>query len=612
MNFAAYIMPALMPAPDITVSEWADNKRILSPEASAEPGQWNTNRAPYQRGIMDAMTDPDIYIIVIKSSAQIGKTELILNLLGYRIDVDPCPIMIVQPTVRPMAEDFSKDRLAPMLRDTPCLQGKVKISKSKDSKNTMLHKAFPGGHVTISGANSPASLASRPIRDLYLDEIDRYPVTIKKEGDPVELVIKRTETFLNKTILMTSTPTIKDMSRIDAYYQETDQRKYFVPCPYCGKYQLLYFHNIRWESKPEHKPETTHYVCNKCGKKWNDLQRWDAIAKGQWRATTKSKRPGMAGFHIWTAYSPFVTLENIVRKFLASKGEKSKMQVFVNTTLGETFEEVQPKISYNNLWLNLREDYKADIPKGGLVLTAGIDTQDNRVECEVKAWGFGFESWSVDYWVLYGIMDQPDFRREIKEKLEQKYKHESGIELSVIITCHDSGGHYTNQVYSFADEMQKAGKRYFACKGSPTLGQPLITKYSRSKKGYNFFLLGTDTGKETLMSRLVLEKPGPGYMHFPMRYTEEYFKQIVGEVPYIEMQRNYAVRKWKKVYANEVLDINVLNMAAIALLNPNFEALKNNIEKASAELNNKNKETESETISKKIKPKSSWVNNWRR
>ena len=194
----------LKPPPKLTISEWADEYRKLSPESSAEPGSWNTSRAEYQRGIMDALSDPYIETVVVMSSAQVGKTEILNNAVGYFISQDPSPMLVVQPTLD-MAQTWSKDRLAPMLRDTPILSGLVKDPRSRDSGNTTLHKVFPGGHVTACGANSPSSLASRPVRNVFCDEVDRYPVSAGTEGDPVSLAKKRSATFWNRKIDRKST-----------------------------------------------------------------------------------------------------------------------------------------------------------------------------------------------------------------------------------------------------------------------------------------------------------------------------------------------------------------------------------------------------------------------
>jgi len=281
----------LKPVPRLTVSEWADTHRKLSPEASSEPGQWTTARAEYQREILDAISDPDTHTVVVMCSAQVGKTEMLLNAVGYFIHQDPSPILLIQPNQEPMAETFSKDRLAPMLRDTPCLQGLVSEPKSRDSANTILHKQFPGGHITIAGANSEASLASRPIRIVLCDEVDKYPAAVGKSGDPVSMAKMRSTTFWNRKLALTSTPSLKGYSRIDDAYTESDMRRYFVPCHKCGLFQVLDWARVKWD---DGKPETARYECE-CGSTWNDGQRWKAVRHGKWEA--EKPFTGVAGFH---------------------------------------------------------------------------------------------------------------------------------------------------------------------------------------------------------------------------------------------------------------------------------------------------------------------------
>ena len=300
------------------------------------PGMFTTANAEYQRGIMDAFSDPQYSEIVVMSGSQIGKTEIINNIIGYFIAHDPAPILCMQPTLE-MAQTWSKDRLAPMLRDTPTLKNKVKDARSRDSGNTTLHKQFAGGHVTACGANSPASLASRPIRILLADEVDRYPPSAGSEGDPVNLGKRRTATFWNKKVLLTSTPTIKGMSRIESAFEESDQRYYNLKCHSCKVPQVLDWAQVRWEKD---KPETAKYHCSDCDAEWSDIQRKQAIRSGEWIATAPFN--GTAGFHLSGLYSPWVDIQELAKLFLDSKhtGQES-LRVFVNTVLAQSVGMVQ-------------------------------------------------------------------------------------------------------------------------------------------------------------------------------------------------------------------------------------------------------------------------------
>src|SRR3990167_4939868 len=327
---ASAFLPALEPPPTITVSEWADRFRMLSPEASSEPGQWHTARAPYQRALMDAAMSDDVHTVVIMSSSQIGKSEILLNTIGYLIDLDPCPILMVQPTLE-MAEAFSKDGLEPMLRDTPTLRAKVKLGK-RDASNTIRHKGFPGGQITLAGSNSPAGLASRPIRVVAADEVDKWDVS--DEGDPLALAARRTATYWNAKHIVTSTPTIRGVSRIEAKYAESDQRRCFVPCPHCESMHVLEWQHVKWTGGD---PETAHLVCPGCGATIDEAERARMLQTPEWRASAPFR--GIAGFHLWEAYSPWRRLADIVADFLEAKKAPDTLQVFINTSLGETWEE---------------------------------------------------------------------------------------------------------------------------------------------------------------------------------------------------------------------------------------------------------------------------------
>ena len=358
--------------PNLTISEWADEKRYLSAEASAEPGKFRTDRAEYQRGIMDSFSDPATERTVVMSSAQIGKTEILNNIVGYFIDQDPSTILNLQPTLE-MAQTWSKDRLAPMVRDNPCLNDKVKESRAKDGNNTILHKLYPGGHITIVGANSPAGLASRPIRIVLCDEVDRYPASAGTEGDPVNLAIKRTTTYWNKKIGLFSTPTLKGISRIEKAFEESDQRYYYVPCPVCGEYQRLKWAQVKFT---DNDPKTAYYECENCNAHLSDTDRVRAIRNGFWKAEKPFN--GVAGFHLNEFYSPWRKLADIVQDFLDAKGDPEKLKTWVNTCLGETWEEQGESIEATDLEQRVEEYDK--IPKDALILTMGVDTQDDRLE----------------------------------------------------------------------------------------------------------------------------------------------------------------------------------------------------------------------------------------
>tara|TARA_X000001388_G_scaffold3779_2_gene2661 strand:- start:337 stop:2184 length:1848 start_codon:yes stop_codon:yes gene_type:complete len=557
----ATILDIIKPPPELTVSEWADAHRRLSAEASSEAGVWSTSRAEYQRGIMDAISDDGIESVVIMSCAQVGKTEMLLNLIGYVIEQNPCPVLVIQPTLD-MAQTFSKDRLAPMLRDTPVLKGKVKDARARDSGNTTLKKNFDGGHITMCGANSPSSLASRPIRLVLFDEVDRFPPSAGSEGDPIELAKARAKTFHDKKFVMVSTPTIEGSSRIASAFEETDKREYYVPCHECGEDHVMKWKNVHWE---QDKPETACYTCEHCGAIWDDAARYRAIRRGHWRATAPEVI-GRAGFRLSGLYSPWTSLENAVRDFLEAKKLPETLRVFVNTFLGETWTDEGERVDDFDI-ASHREDYGEKIPEGVVVLTAGCDVQSDRLEVEVVGFGRDEESWSVDYRTFYGDPNSAGVWAELDEYLSLTWEREDGVSLAIKGTCVDSGGHHTQSVYRFC--KPRLGKRIYAIKGIGGEGKPLISGRPSTNNNLKCKLwsIGVDTAKEIVYSRLKIKEEGAGYCHFPKHYTDEYFKQLTAEKVVKKYHKGFHRREWIKVRPrNEALDCRVYALAALSIL----------------------------------------------
>lgn len=558
---------ALKPPPKLTVSEWADMYRQLSSESSAEAGRWSTSRAEYQRGMMDAVSDPMIETVVLMTAAQVGKTELINNVVGFHIHQDPAPMLVVQPTLE-MAQTWSKDRLAPAIRDTAVLAERIADPRARDSGNTTLHKVFPGGHVTACGANSPSSLASRPCRVILCDEVDRYPISAGSEGDPVGLAKRRSATFWNRKIILVSTPTDKGASRIEQAFAESDQRRYFVKCVDCGEHQTLKWSNVRWEHD---RPATACYVCEHCGSLWDDAQRFRAIRYGEWRPTAAGDGK-TAGFHLSALYSPWTPLEDSVRDFLASKRDPMRLKTWVNTFLGETWEEQGEQLDEYDL-LNRREDWGDELPEDVLLLTAGVDVQDDRIEYEVIGWGRGEESWSIEYGTLYGDPSTTELWARLDGVLQKTRSHPISGEMVVRASCVDSGGHYTQQVYNYC--RLRAGKRVFAVKGIGGEGKPIVGRPTKNNIGkINLFPIGVDTAKELVYSRLKMTEEGEGYCHFPLDRGEEYFRMLTAERKVTRYFKGRPRQEWMKIRnRNEALDCRVYGLAALGILNLNLEAL---------------------------------------
>lgn len=566
------IFKKLKPPPPITITEWADEYRRLSPEASAEPGRWRTSKAPYQKEIMNAIGDVTVQKVIVMSAAQIGKTDgCILNPLGYYIHYDPSPIMILQPTIQ-MAEAFSKDRLTPMIRDTPVLTDKIN-DKSRNSGNTILQKIFPGGHVTMVGANSSAGLRSRPIRILLADEIDAYPATAGNEGDPLLLAGKRLTTFWNKKTVCVSTPTVKGVSRIEVEYEHSTQEEWHVPCPSCGEYVKLEWANVKFDKE---NLENIEYTCIHCGAIESEYRWKELFTEGKFIAKYPNRET--RGFHLNALASLFTDWADIVKKFIVANEEKKKgnielLKVWTNTELGQTWEEEGEEIEPDSLFLR-RETYNCEVPEEVIVLTAGVDVQDDRFELEVVGWGEEKESWGIYYRVIYGDLKTNNIWKQLDDFLSQTFTTADGRKLKILATCMDSGGHYTNEVYRFC--KARTGRRVWAIKGKGGAATPYYSKptYSNALKT-PLFTLGVDTGKAILYQRLAVEEEGPNYCHFPKDegrgYTEEYFKGLTSEKMVMTYKKGRAQYTWKLkegIKRNEPLDIRNYATAALEISNP--------------------------------------------
>lgn len=539
------------------------------------------------------------------SSAQVGKTEILNNVTGFYMDQDPSPILIVQPTLE-IAEAWSKDRLAPMLRDTPCLRGKVKDPRARDSGNTLLHKLFDGGHITMSGANSPASLASRPIRIVLCDEIDRYPVSAGTEGDPMNLAFKRATTFWNRKKGMFSTPTTRGASRIEAAYGSSDRRKYYVPCPHCGEYQAMKWGQLQW---PKDRPEEAAYYCEHCGAAIEDADKTAMLQRGEWRAEGEFK--GVAGFWLNELYSPWVSFGQMAVNFIEAKKSPQTLKTFVNTSLAETWEEDRGETVDDNVLFDRREDWGKDIPLDAGVLTCGIDVQGNRLEAEVVAWGRGKESWGVENRVFYGDPRRPDVWKDLDTFLQKTYTHAGGVGLPIACACVDTGDN-TQHVYDFVRSRQT--RRIYGVKGANQAGLPVVNRPTmRNKGGVLLFTLGVDTAKADIYSYMKIIEPGPGYMHFPMSYGKEYFEQLTAEKVVTRFHKGFPKREWIKTRArNEALDCRVYALAALHILNPDWDGIFENLGKAAMSKNMPPSPENQRPMRPNPSRKKSWINGWRR
>ena len=577
---------ALRPPAKLSLSEWADKNAVLSAESSAEAGPWHT--IPYQKGIMDAFTDPKITEIWVKKSARVGWTKILNHVVGYHIDQDPCSIMLVQPTIED-AEGHSKEELAPMFRDTPCLQGKVADAKAKDGTNTILQKLYPGGTLGLVGANSPRGFRRVSRRLCLFDEIDGYPPSAGTEGDQIKLGIKRTEYYWNRKIAGGSTPTDEATSRIERIFQTTDQRYYEVPCTQCGHMDRLVFrenrernegkqvgHFMKW---PNGEPEKAYFVCslNGCVIE-HSKKRW-MVENGHWRATAKSSDARRVGFHIWAAYSysPNASWGQLASEFIEAKADRETLKTFINTVLGEVFEdEYTAKLGAEGLQ-GRAEFYETDVvPARACILTAGIDVQDNRLEATIYAWAPGEESWVLSHNVVFGDPAKAEIWKQIDNIIMKPFRREDGKELTLAAAAIDTGGHFTHEVYQYARERKRGG--VIPVKGQsqpnkPAIGQPtrvdLNIRGQKLKGGAEVYPMGSDTIKAVIYGRLKMTAPGPGYYHFPMGLDEEFYRQLTAERRVVKYnKRGFNVFEWVKKSGarNEVLDCAVMAYAALQWL----------------------------------------------
>ncbi len=549
--------------PDVTISEWADKYRMLSSEGGAEPGRWRTDRTPYMREIMDCLSPShSCKRVALMKAAQIGATEGVNNWIGYVIHMAPGPFLMVQPTLE-LAKKVSKQRIATAIKETDVLNERVSPSRERDSGNTLLVKEFPGGVLMLAGANSAAGLRSMPIRYLALDEVDAYPADLDDEGDPVKIAEKRTATFSRRKIFLLSTPAIKGLSRIEREFDKSDQRWFNVPCPHCGTYQPLKWAHIHFEHEKYRLKGEVCYACEDCGALIEERHKTTMLSRGRWIAENPDGE--YPGFHLSALYSPlgWMSWKEIVTDFLEFKRTKNVnlQKTWTNTVLGETWEATGKEVEYTGLF-NRREDFpEIYIHKEIVLITAGVDTQDDRVEVTVVGWCRDEESYVLDYITLYGDLSRPEIWANLDKALLKTYPHEKGI-MRISCVAIDTGGHYTNEVYEFAKPRET--RKVYAIKGSSVSGLPISGKPSRQKSGVYLFSIGVDTAKDLLFNRLGIGEPGPGYVHFSKKLPEDYFQQLTAEKAVTKFSKGFPKREWVKTKTrNEALDMFVYAIAAL-------------------------------------------------
>ena len=597
------VLAGMTPPDDLTVTQWAEAKRRLSAESAAEPGPWRTERTPYLREPMDAFTDPKVRHIVMVAASQVGKSEFLNNCIGYIIDEDPGSILFIHPTTID-AQEYSKLRIAPMLRDSPALRQKIAAPKSRDSHNTILQKAYPGGILTMCGSTEAHALASKPIRYVFGDERDRWATSAGNEGDPWDLAMARQTTFYNAKAVEVSTTTIKNASAIEAAYYTGTMERWNSKCPHCGEYHEIRWSDIRFEydeiivsHKKTYKVKKVYYTCPGCGCISTEAEMKRAPAK--WIAENpEAYGQGTRSFWLNAFVSQWASWESIVLKYLNALGSTKKMQVVFNTCFGEPWED-RGDIEDEDSLLARREDYGKDkngepveLPPGVLVLTAGVDTQDDRMEYEIVGHGFFGETWGIEKGIVMGRPDDDATWNKLDEVVfDRVMRFENGVGLRVSMSFVDEGGHFTQSVRAQCNA--RISKKVFCIKGMPGQDKPYISTPKKQKIIVNQIAVGTcwqyqlgvDSGKEIIMDNLRVQTPGQKYCHFPKRddYGSAYFAGLLSETKVYDPNKKQPW-SWKKIPGherNEPLDCRNYALAAFKALPKNLDEIDRQIKAAS-------------------------------
>ena len=571
----------LTPDPLLTVSEWSDRHRMLSSKASAEPGRWRTSRTPYLKAIMDCLspTSP-VERVVFMKAAQLGATEMGSNWIGYVIHHAPGPMMAVWPTVE-MAKRNSKQRIDPLIEESAALAELIAPARSRDSGNTILAKEFRGGVLVMTGANSAVGLRSMPVRYLFLDEVDGYPLDVEGEGDAISLAEARTRTFALRKIFIVSTPTISGASAIEREYDASDQRRYFVPCPHCSHRQWLRFEQLRWERG---EPESAAYICESCDASIAEHHKTWMLEHGEWRALVPENGIKTAGFHLSSLYSPVgwrswreiaAAWESAVSK---ESGSAAAIKTFKNTELGETWVEEGEAPDWQRL-VERREDYPLGrVPEGGLLLVGGADVQKDRIEASIWAFGRGKASWLVEHRVLMGDTARDAVWKRLAELIAENWTHASGSAMP-LARCALDTGFATQEAYAFVRACRDP--RVMPVKGVPRgaalIGTPTAVDVSqvgkKLRRGIKVYSVAVGIAKlefyNNLRKSADVDEDGltvtypAGFVHLP-KIDAEFIQQLCAEQLITRRDRNgFPIREWQKVRErNEALDCYVYARAA--------------------------------------------------
>jgi phage terminase large subunit GpA-like protein len=571
MPLIASLIEGLRPPPDLTVSEWADQNVILTSDMASEPGAFRTSRTPYAREMMDVIREPGAELIVYHTSTQIAKTTTMLNGMGYHIEHDPCPMMMILPD-KNVSETFSKGKLAPFLNGTPVLAAKVGMQGSRANTSTMFRKEFAGGFLNLAAANVPNDLRMQSIRLIFCDEIDAFPASSRREGDPIGIALKRAQNFADRKLIVSSTPLIKGVSKIDELFEQTDQRHYHVPLPCCGELQELVWANVKWSPG---KPDTAEYCCKHCGELHGEAIVKQAVLdpRAKWVAH-KPENVGKIGFHIWQIYSPWSSMATCIIAFEDAKGNPLKEKLFFNTYLGESYDEGERiKTTPEAVYAARVRFPEGVIPKGACAVTAGVDVQGNRLEVLFVAHGPNKQSWFLKHQVINGDPSGGGVWAQLAQALSRRWPQETHPHITRPVegVAIDSG-YLTQQVYDFAAKAHLAGRPWYAIKGMEGEGKiAWDTSPIKFKSGARLHLVGIDSLKTEVHAHLSNEEQGENAIYirnddcFSLQWIEQLFAE---QVRVILNTRSVPKREWHRLHPrNEALDLAVYAEAVHRHLN---------------------------------------------
>ena len=584
----------MAPPVRMTTTEWAEKYRFMSPKSTALPGRYVASATPWVAGIHEALDDPKVFKVVAQKSAQVAWTDgVLLNYIGHRIHLAPCPI-IVMFDKEGSAKKFNEEKFVPMVEVTPSLSALIPVGSKRDWNNKWGFKGFPGGFLKFVSSNSPSEVKSTPAPVVCVEEPDDCNSDVKQQGDTIKLLEERTKSFPRRKIIFGGTPTVAGLSKVEAAYRESDKRNFFVRCSHCGEWQTLSWENVSWQHEEGRRheifgdalPETARYVCPFCGSQWNNEEKNRAVKHGEWRPTADFS--GVAGFYINELYSPFPgsSLEEIVKKFLSAKtkldqGDDSFMKSFVNNQLGLPYEFSNGLPDINDLAERCEDYEEMTVPVMGVVLTAGVDVQHDRLAVIIRAWGAGEESWLVYWGEIHGTTMIPEKGawEDLDKLLDQDFLCQGEYKAKIRAVSIDSSDGQTNDaVYSYVRARRQKG--YMAVKGSsvnddskeifttPKVSVDLNGRYKATRFGVKPFIVGTSRAKDLILGvdanggRVKLTGDGPGRLHWYKNVRPDYFEQLTSEVKAPKGRGLKRVWQKKSGVRNEALDCEVYALHA--------------------------------------------------